>query len=581
MHASIRTVSIAAAALVVPAYAQSSTVEIDLDGVVIDFPNPPDVSRNSLDNPAPGSDSYILPANGYAFSINGLLQLRDPLFGLPLGDPVLLTDLLDQIEPGNSRLLSGWIRNQAGGLPPGGITAWRERFEGGAFGAELGIDLEITVSEPGVVTFAVENITSSLGGLTPTMDFIEGSTTLGTWVPSAPQVTEWHFDGDFAPAAGSDNSAIRFLDDAAFGPILGGLGSEDVFPNPPTPTGVTAAQSGFVDTAVDPNLPAVGGVDAMAFRTSPAYNQADPGNSAWRRGIGLALYPAAKPDYPGGFIGQWSMVWDMLIPSSSWWSDYPTNTVHNQYLAALVQDQHNNASGADLWLRYQNGSPVIVYSSDGDNFTGDMPLNLAIAPDTWFRLAVVVDEFQTGRTKVYLNGTYIGETLSDWVYNAVDPTPGEQYYGDGEAVDPANWAAWGEFPSPWSFSSGVNNPDPDTGDPVPTPLASTFCLFSDLRFGGSQPVYVANMLFVDDLLDGADVVALGGPSGDGIMLTGGGGCNAADIAEPYGVLDLSDISGFISAFLAHDPAADIAPPQGVFDLADLSAFIQAFLAGCP
>ncbi|USN98616.1 MAG: hypothetical protein H6810_10650 [Phycisphaeraceae bacterium] len=59
------------------------------------------------------------------------------------------------------------------------------------------------------------------------------------------------------------------------------------------------------------------------------------------------------------------------------------------------------------------------------------------------------------------------------------------------------------------------------------------------------------------------------------------GCNAADIAEPYNVLDLQDVQAFIAGFLAHDPVADIAPPYGVFDLADLQGFIAAFLAGCP
>ena len=59
------------------------------------------------------------------------------------------------------------------------------------------------------------------------------------------------------------------------------------------------------------------------------------------------------------------------------------------------------------------------------------------------------------------------------------------------------------------------------------------------------------------------------------------GCNDADIAEPYGVLDLSDVQGFISAFVNQEPAADIAAPFGVFDLADLQAFVTAFTAGCP
>ncbi len=59
------------------------------------------------------------------------------------------------------------------------------------------------------------------------------------------------------------------------------------------------------------------------------------------------------------------------------------------------------------------------------------------------------------------------------------------------------------------------------------------------------------------------------------------GCNDADLAEPFGVLDLSDITAFIGAFTQADPAADLAAPFGVFDLADITAFVGAFTAGCP
>lgn len=60
-----------------------------------------------------------------------------------------------------------------------------------------------------------------------------------------------------------------------------------------------------------------------------------------------------------------------------------------------------------------------------------------------------------------------------------------------------------------------------------------------------------------------------------------GPCNAADLAAPFGVLDLGDIGAFVGAFVAGDLAADIAPPLGVLDLADISAFIGAFTGGCP
>ncbi len=55
----------------------------------------------------------------------------------------------------------------------------------------------------------------------------------------------------------------------------------------------------------------------------------------------------------------------------------------------------------------------------------------------------------------------------------------------------------------------------------------------------------------------------------------------ADIAAPFGVLDLADISAFVTAFTTGAPAGDVAEPFGVFDLADISGFVQAFLDGCP
>lgn len=60
-----------------------------------------------------------------------------------------------------------------------------------------------------------------------------------------------------------------------------------------------------------------------------------------------------------------------------------------------------------------------------------------------------------------------------------------------------------------------------------------------------------------------------------------GGCNPADIAEPYNILDLADITGFIDAFLNQQDAADIAAPFGTWDLSDITAFVSAFQNGCP
>ena len=59
------------------------------------------------------------------------------------------------------------------------------------------------------------------------------------------------------------------------------------------------------------------------------------------------------------------------------------------------------------------------------------------------------------------------------------------------------------------------------------------------------------------------------------------GCTDADIAEPFGVLDLGDVQAFVTGFLGQDPIADLAAPFGVYDLGDLQAFIASFTAGCP
>lgn len=62
---------------------------------------------------------------------------------------------------------------------------------------------------------------------------------------------------------------------------------------------------------------------------------------------------------------------------------------------------------------------------------------------------------------------------------------------------------------------------------------------------------------------------------------GPAGCNPADLAAPFGTLDLADIAAFVTAFVAGTSQADLAEPCGVYDLADISAFVTPFGAGCP
>ncbi|MBZ0171542.1 MAG: hypothetical protein K8E66_04110, partial [Phycisphaerales bacterium] len=59
--------------------------------------------------------------------------------------------------------------------------------------------------------------------------------------------------------------------------------------------------------------------------------------------------------------------------------------------------------------------------------------------------------------------------------------------------------------------------------------------------------------------------------------------NADCLADLNGdtLLDLADLNAFVSSYLAQGLIADVADPVGVWNLSDLNAFIQAFQAGCP
>lgn len=90
---------------------------------------------------------------------------------------------------------------------------------------------------------------------------------------------------------------------------------------------------------------------------------------------------------------------------------------------------------------------------------------------------------------------------------------------------------------------------------------------------------------------GWTLVTADGVSADGRTITGEGinpqgqregwvavlprfdACGPADIAAPFGSVDMSDLLGFLHAFAERHPDADAAPPYGVFDAGDLQAFI--------
>ena len=561
------------AALVCPAaLAQPDhDVVVNLAGVELKWVFPsgwPTQTRDSNAHPfPPGTPQTILPAFGYAYDIKGVVTTTG-LFGSIVPSGSTLQQALDFIEPGNGRILRGFVRHHDGSLSAPKSTVLFQHFAGTLSGLDLGITLESWINPSGFGVFQLRDIDIPFGPLAGTMKVDSGTAEIRTWVPSPRQETEWHFSGSLAPVQGSAGSSLRYLDDPAFGTILGGIGNENT-PDPSIPHGVTAMQSSFTTTQAL-GIPGPGGLDDLVYAASPARNLAT-GNPDHSRGLGLALYPRLQPEFPGEHFGQWTFIIDLFIPPQSWFVDFPANTQPREFPVAILQDSHNNEGNADVFIRNAPGvGPTIGYA-DG-TFTNYIPI--PITHSAWHRLALVVNHTQKNQTRIFLNGSLVGTTHADWLYDAVNPA--DPRFGDGEPVTPGDWSSWGEFPSPWARSSGTH-----PGSLGPTPLASTLCLFADLgdavvgAGGRSEVVYLANLYFADDLLSDAEIATLGGPNAKGIRLFG---CKPD--CEGDGDLDIFDFLCFQGKFAALDPYADF-EGDGDWDVFDFLAFQGSFANGCP
>jgi hypothetical protein len=161
----------------------------------------------------------------------------------------------------------------------------------------------------------------------------------------------------------------------------------------------------------------------------------------------------------------------------------------------------------------------------------------------------------------------------------------------GESVQPARGTCGYGYvghisnPAPFPGQDGndvylvKNNDAGETGclerQVVPEPVAPL-----EIRQLGIRPEYFQETITLPDLVNFVD-----GPNEafceDDDCVPGVGPCNPADLAPPFGALTFGDISAFIAAYIAMDPAADLAPPFGAWTFGDISAFIAFYTAGCP
>ena len=190
----------------------------------------------------------------------------------------------------------------------------------------------------------------------------------------------------------------------------------------------------------------------LILRLCPPRNLADPNNRAKSRGLGLALFPNTRDSWPDDRLGQWTFVWDLLIPASSWNS--PTA---GEFLCPLLEDNHNNDQAADMFIRKVNGQAVIGYQTE---FAAYLPVP-QIQPGQWFRLALVSDGYRLKQGRLFVNGQFVGTTGGDWTYastKSADPRFGDisSSHPLGTPVPAATWNSWGQFPSPWALSPNAS-----------------------------------------------------------------------------------------------------------------------------
>lgn len=76
-------------------------------------------------------------------------------------------------------------------------------------------------------------------------------------------------------------------------------------------------------------------------------------------------------------------------------------------------------------------------------------------------------------------------------------------------------------------------------------------------------------------------VALACPVTIAVAGTGPNPYCVADLAEPFGRLDLFDVGAFLEAYNLQGAAADLAAPSGVWDFFDAAAYLTAYGQGCP
>lgn len=245
------------------------------------------------------------------------------------------------------------------------------------------------------------------------------------------------------------------------------------------------------------------------------------------------------------------------------------------------------AGAADPWV-LGVGEFIPDFEDDFEDFTGWSDTISTASAGEWDRGVPVAStgapssDFD-GSGQCYVTGNTVGEDVDFGLVILRSPAVD---IPDGAVINYAYWlSAGGGSLNGDTLELQISTNQQITWTTVKTYSSPTDAWVTDsVEIDGATGVddfffrFVAEDQGADNTMEaGIDAVSVGVLTCD----DSNPGCNAADVAAPFGVLDLGDINGFVSAFTSQDPIADIAAPFGVFDLGDLGLFVSEFLAGCP
>jgi hypothetical protein len=154
---------------------------------------------------------------------------------------------------------------------------------------------------------------------------------------------------------------------------------------------------------------------------------------------------------------------------------------------------------------------------------------------------------------------FTGVQVTDLTFHDVD-------YHSGEPYDGADWDATADIAgTSWTTDSYLDNPNAN---------AIRWGTTYSFSFTAASPPSQANAslaLFAPGA--GFNVSAL-------VVAPASASACPADLAAPFGTLNVFDLMAYIDLYNAQDPAADLVSPFGTFNIFDIAEFVNLYNDGC-